>query len=195
VPTGAKKIIVGDIEPVRLARAPEWGAMTIGPASGDNVPDAIRDVTYGRGADGVIDAVAMEAHGSPVGRLAQRAVGVLPKWVAAPLAEQAGVDRLVALMQAIDAVRRGGTVSIIGVYGGAKDPLPMMDLFDKRIQLRMGQAHVTRWVPEILPDLTDDDPLGAEQFATHPVPHDEAPAAYTMFRQKAENCVKVLLEP
>ena len=82
----------------------------------------------------------------------------------------AGVDRLAALNTAIEAVRRGGTISLSGVYGGATDPLPLMRMFDKQIQLRMGQANVWRWVPDILPLLTDGDPLGVDDFATHHVP-------------------------
>ena len=81
-----------------------------------------------------------------------------------------GVDRLAALNTAIEAVRRGGTISLSGVYGGATDPLPLMRMFDKQIQLRMGQANVWRWVPDILPLLTDGDPLGVDDFATHHVP-------------------------
>ena len=87
-----------------------------------------------------------------------------------------GVDRLAALNTAIEAVRRGGTISLSGVYGGATDPLPLMRMFDKQIQLRMGQANVWRWVPDILPLLTDADPLGVDDFATHHVPLAEAPA-------------------
>ena len=89
--------------------------------------------------------------------------------------ERAGVDRLPALHLAIDIVRRGGTISLIGVYGGMADPLPMLTLFDKQIQLRMGQANVRRWVDDILPLLIDDDPLGVDGFATHHLPLDEAP--------------------
>jgi threonine dehydrogenase-like Zn-dependent dehydrogenase len=191
---GVERILAADIERPRLEMAARHGATVIDSSSDDAVK-AILDATDGRGAHGVIDAVGMEAHGSPVASLAQRAVGVLPKRIAAPLAEQAGVDRLVALREAIEAVRRGGTVSIIGVYGGAKDPLPMMDLFDKGVQLRMGQAHVKRWVPEILPHLTDDDPLGTGDFVTHHLPLQDAPRGYEMFQKKDDGCVKVVLNP
>ena len=107
----------------------------------------------------------------------------------------AGVDRLAALNTAIEAVRRGGTISLSGVYGGATDPLPLMRMFDKQIQLRMGQANVWRWVPDILPLLTDDDPFGVDSFATHHVPLDRAPEAYASFREKKDGHVKVLLKP
>jgi threonine dehydrogenase-like Zn-dependent dehydrogenase len=106
------------------------------------------------------------------------------------------VDRLAALRTAIDAVRRGGTVSISGVYGGAADPIPMLDLFDKGVQIRMGQAHVRRWVPEILPLLEqDDDVFGLSDFATHRLPLEEAPKAYAMFQAKQDGAIKVVLAP
>jgi threonine dehydrogenase-like Zn-dependent dehydrogenase len=155
----------------------------------------IREMTGGRGTDSVIDAVGMEAHGSPVGKLAQEMAALLPDGIAAKLMEKAGVDRLTALHMSMDLVRRGGTVSIIGVYGGMMDPFPMLKLFDKQVQLRMGQANVKRWVPEILPLLTDGDPLGVDGFATHRLPLDEAPRAYEMFQKKEDGAVKILLKP
>jgi S-(hydroxymethyl)glutathione dehydrogenase/alcohol dehydrogenase len=110
--------------------------------------------------------------------------------------ETAGVDQTAALQIAIDAVRRGGTISLSGVYGGMADPLPMMVLFDKQIQLRMGQANVKRWVDDIMPLLTgDDDPLGVDTFATHRVSIDDAPQAYADFHAKKNGTVKVLLKP
>ena len=81
------------------------------------------------------------------------------------------------------------------MYGGAADPLPMIQLFDKQIQLRMGQANVKRWVDDILPLLTDDDPLGVDSFATHHVPLAEAPEAYKMFQEKRDGAVKVVFQP
>ncbi len=122
-------------------------------------------MTAGRGTDSVIDAVGMEAHGSPVAKIAQQVTGLLPDAIAKPMMQKAGVDRLNALYSAIDIVRRGGTISLIGVYGGMADPLPMLTLFDKQIQLRMGQANVKKWVDDIMPLLTDDDPLGVDSFA------------------------------
>jgi threonine dehydrogenase-like Zn-dependent dehydrogenase len=109
--------------------------------------------------------------------------------------EKAGLDRLHALYLAIDIVRRGGTISLIGVYGGMADPLPMLTIFDKQIQLRMGQANVQRWVDDIMPLLTDGDPLGVEGFATHRLPLDEAPAAYETFQKKQDGAVKILFQP
>jgi threonine dehydrogenase-like Zn-dependent dehydrogenase len=137
----------------------------------------------------------MEAHGAPGAKLAQQMTSLLPDAIAAPLMERMGVDRLHALHLAIDVVRRGGTISIIGVYGGMTDPLPMLTLFDKQIQLRMGQANVKRWVPEIMPLLTDGDPLGVEGFATHKLPLQEAPRAYDIFQKKDDGAIKILLQP
>ncbi len=126
----------------------------------------------------------------------QRVAGVLPKAISEPLTKKAGIDRLTALRTAIDAVRRGGTLSISGVYGGALDPIPMLELFDKGVQIRMGQAHVKRWVPEILPLLEkDEDLLGLDDFVTHRVPLAEAPAAYAMFQAKQDGAIKVVLQP
>ena len=82
-----------------------------------------------------------------------------------------------------------------GVYGGAADPLPMLTLFDKQVQLRMGQANVKRWVGDIMPLLGDEDPLGVDDFATHRLPLSEAPAAYEMFQKKQDGAIKIVLKP
>ena len=162
----------------------------------DDVAEVLRDLTDGRGPDAVIDAVGMEAHGAPVAKTAQSLAGLLPDVVARKVIEKAGVDSLVALHTAIDAVRRGGTVSLSGVYGGAIDPMPMMDLFDKQIQLRMGQCNVRRWVDELLPLVNDPaDPLGVLDLVTHTVPIDEAPRMYEVFQKKQDGCIKVVLKP
>ena len=152
-------------------------------------------MTDGRGTDSVIDAVGMEAHGSPGAKIAQQATGLLPDAVAEKLMETAGIDRLHAFRLAIDIVRRGGTISLVGVYGGMTDPLPMLTMFDKQIQLRMGQANVKRWADDIMPLLMDGDPLGVEGFATHTLPLDDAPRGYEMFQKKEDGAVKVLLQP
>jgi len=192
---GARAIGV-DLVPERLSLAERHGIETLDAHQIDDVPAEIRERTDGRGADATIDAVGMEAHGSPVAQFAQAATTLLPSGLAAPLMETAGVDRLAALHQAIEAVRRGGTVSIVGVYGGMSDPLPMLKIFDKGLTLAMGQAHVKRWVDELLPLVLDaSDPLGVEQLATHHLPLDEGPAAYAMFQQKQDGAIKVVLHP
>jgi threonine dehydrogenase-like Zn-dependent dehydrogenase len=191
-----RRVIGVDPVPERLARAKARGVETIDLNAVQNVGDAVRDLTAGRGADAVIDAVGMEAHGSPVGTVMQRFANLLPKAVSAPVMKAAGVDRMAAIYTAIDAVRRGGTVSLIGVYGGAADPMPLVTMFDKQIQLRMGQANVKRWTDDIMPLLEDAaDPLGVEQFATHRMPLAEAPQAYEMFQKKADGAVKVVFTP
>ena len=190
------RVIAVDLVPERLERARARGIEVLDLREhGKDLGDVIRDMTDGRGTDAVIDAVGMEAHGSSVTKLAQQVVSLLPDAIAAPMMKVAGVDRLNALYSAIDIVRRGGTVSLIGVYGGAADPMPMLKLFDKQIQLRMGQANVLRWVEDIMPLLTDGDPLGVDTFATHKLPLAEAPRAYEMFQKKQDGAVKILFKP
>jgi threonine dehydrogenase-like Zn-dependent dehydrogenase len=189
-------VLAVDRVPERLARADARGVRTVDLTEvNDKLADVIRDLTDGRGTDSVIDAVGMEAHGSPVAKVAQQLTGLLPDAIAKPMMQKAGVDRLSALYSAIDIVRRGGTISLIGVYGGMADPLPMLTLFDKQIQLRMGQANVKKWVDDIMPLLTDDDPLGVDTFATHTLPLDEAPRAYDIFQKKQDGAVKIILKP
>jgi threonine dehydrogenase-like Zn-dependent dehydrogenase len=144
----------------------------------------------------------MEAHGhdeprgSRLVEAGQKATGLLPDSVAAKLTDRAAVDRLDALHTAVKAVRRGGTVSVSGVYGGEADPMPMMEMFDRGVQLRMGQAHVHRWIDDLLPIVSDEaDPLGLGAFATHHLPLEDAPRGYELFRDKADGCLKVVLQP
>jgi threonine dehydrogenase-like Zn-dependent dehydrogenase len=192
---GAGTVFGADVVPERLERARARGVTVIDSTTQADVVQAVRDATSGRGPDAVIDAVGMEAHGSPLATIAQKATALVPDAIMEKVMQVAGVDRLAALNTAIEAVRRGGTISLSGVYGGATDPLPMMRMFDKQIQFRMGQANVWRWVPDILPLLTDEDPLGVDNFATHHVPLAEATQAYMNFREKKEGHVKVLLKP
>jgi threonine dehydrogenase-like Zn-dependent dehydrogenase len=190
------RVIVVDRIPERLARVRATGAEPIDLDETDDLAEAVRERTSGRGADAVIDAVGMEAHGNPVAEKMIKAVGLLPDAVARPLITHLGFDRLAALHSAIECVRRGGTVSLLGVYGGAADPMPLMQMFDKQIQLRMGQANVRAWTDDLMPlVLDDDDPLGTEDFATHRLPLDEAPAAYATFRAKQDGMVKVVFTP
>lgn len=193
------RVIGVELVPERRAMAARHGIETVDPTGIDDVPAALIEMTGGRGPDSVIDAVGMEAHGSvgaTAGKLAQAAVGLLPDALSQPLIEKMGVDRLTALQNAIGTVRRGGTVSVSGVYGGAADPMPMMDLFDKQIQLRMGQCNVRRWIDDLLPLVEDSsDPLGVLDLTTHSVGLDEAPEAYKAFQEKTDGCIKVVLKP
>jgi threonine dehydrogenase-like Zn-dependent dehydrogenase len=193
---GVERVIGVDPVPERRALAEKYGAETIDPADVGDVTEALLQLTGGRGPEGVVDAVGMEAHGSPVGKAAHAAVGMLPDALAKPMTDKMAIDRLDALRTAIKAVRRGGTVSISGVYGGEVDPLPMMEMFDRGVQMRMGQCHVKRWIDEIMPHVADDaDPLGVQDLATHVLPLDQAPGAYEMFQKKEDGCVKVVLTP
>jgi threonine dehydrogenase-like Zn-dependent dehydrogenase len=190
-----RRVIAVDLVPERLERVRQRGAETIDlNEHAKDVGDVVRDLTDGRGADSVIDAVGLEAHGAPSAKAAQSMTGVLPDALAKPFMQKAGLDRLAAVYTAIDAVL-GGTISLIGVYGGAADPMPLLTLFDKQVQLRMGQANVRRWVDHILPLLDDDDPLGVDSFATNRLPLDEAAEAYQMFQRKHDGVVKVLFQP
>ncbi|KQW50946.1 molecular chaperone GroES [Nocardioides sp. Root1257] len=190
------RVIVVDRVPERLERVRARGAETINLDEVDDLAAEVRDRTSGRGADAVIDAVGMEAHGNPVAEKMIKAVGLLPDAVARPLMTSVGFDRLAALHAGIDAVRRGGTVSLLGVYGGAADPMPLMQMFDKQLQLRMGQANVRAWTDDLLPLVLDDaDPLGTEEFVTHRLPLSAAPEAYASFRAKKDGMIKVVFTP
>ena len=184
-----------DLVPERLARVRARGTEVLDVTEHDDLGAVVREMTDGRGPDAVLDAVGMEAHGSPVAKLAQSVASFLPDALEAKLMERAGVDRLGALYAAIDIVRRGGTISLSGVYGGMADPLPMLQLFDKQVQLRMGQANVWRWVPDVLPLVSNGDPLGVEGFASHHLPLAQAPQAYEKFQKKEDGFVKVVLRP
>jgi threonine dehydrogenase-like Zn-dependent dehydrogenase len=195
---GAGKVIGIDLVPERLARARAHGVETIDleQHDGDDLAEVVRELTDGRGPISVIDAVGMEAHGAPVAKIAHKLTGMLPDALARPMMQNAGIDRLAALHTAIELVQRGGTISLSGVYGGAVSPMPLLQMFDKQINVRMGQANVKHWIDEILPLLSgDEDPLGVDDFATHHLPLDQAPHAYEIFQKKEEGAFKILLEP
>jgi threonine dehydrogenase-like Zn-dependent dehydrogenase len=189
------RVIGVDLVPERLERVRGRGNEALNLEDHDDLPAAIRELTDGRGPDAVIDAVGMEAHGSPVAGIAHKLAAMLPDKLAQPMMENVGVSKLAALYSAIEIVRRGGTISLSGVYGGAADPMPTLQLFDKQIQIRQGQANVKAWIDDILPLLTDEDPLGVDTFATHHVPLSDAPAAYEHFQKKEEGMVKVVFNP
>ena len=193
---GAETVIGLDLVPERLARAAAHGVRTVAVNGTDDLVGVVRELTGGRGPDSVIDAVGMEAHGAPAAKFAQTLVGLMPDTVARKVMERGGVDRLSALNLAVEIVRRGGTISLSGVYGGTADPLNMLQIFDKQLTIKMGQANVRRWVDEILPLLSNgDDPLGVDAFATHHVPLAEAPQAYETFQKKEDGAFKVVFMP
>ncbi len=188
------RVIGVETVPERRAMAERHGIETVD--FNNEVGDHLRDMTAGRGPDAVVDAVSMEAEHSPLGALAQNAVSILPGSLAKKLIETAGLDRMAVLHSALDAVRRGGTVSLSGVYGGVISPMPLMAMFDKQIQLRMGQCNVRRWTDELLPLVEESaDPLGVMDLKTHELPLEQAPEAYKTFQKKEQGCVKVVLKP
>lgn len=187
------RVLAADPVPERRAMATRHGIESY---DLDELSDRVAHATHGRGADGVVDAVGMEAHGNSLVKAAQTAVGALPDPLARPIMQEAALDRTAALLSAIDLVRRGGTVSLSGVYAGNADPLPMKTLFDKQISMRMGQCNVKRWIPELLPLVEHrGDPLGTTDLTTHRVPLSEAPAMYETFQKKEDGCIKVVLDP
>jgi threonine dehydrogenase-like Zn-dependent dehydrogenase len=188
------RVVAVDPVPERRAMAERHGVDTFDLS--DDVAAWLREATDGRGPDAVVDAVGMEAHGNPATALTQSAVGLLPDPVAKKLMTTVGVDRLAAMMLAIDAVRRGGTVSLSGVYAGVADPTPFMTMFDKQLAVRMGQCNVHAWRNELLPLVEDPaDPLGTEDLVTHHAALEQAPEMYDLFRDKRDGCVKVVLHP
>ena len=190
------RVLAVDLVPDRLERTRSHGIEAYDLTQhADDLVDVVRAATDGRGPDSVLDAVGMEAHGAPVAKAVQHATGLLPETIQRKLMETASIDRLHALYLAIELVRRGGTISISGVYGGMADPLPLRVLFDKQIQIRMGQANVLRWVPEIMPLLLDGDPLRTDSFASHHLPLSDAPTAYENFQKKENGSFKVVLQP
>lgn len=186
------------VDPVveRRLMAERYGATVYDLDDDADVAVRIRDATDGRGPDAVVDAVGLEAHGNPGTAFAQTAVAVLPDGIAKPLMKTVGVDRLAALHLAIDLVRRGGTVSVSGVYAGTLDPMPLLTIFDKQLTMRFGQCNVHQWLPDLLPLAEGpSDPLGLEDLATHRVPLEQAPEMYQKFRDKEDGCIKVVLKP
>ncbi len=190
------RVIGVDLVPERLRLAEQHGIEIVNLEAEEDVAGRIRDMTDGRGTDSVIDAVGMEAHGSPVGKMAHKIAGLLPDSVAASMIQNAGTDRLAALVACIETVRRAGTISISGVYGGTATPMNLLQLFDKGVVITQGQAHVKRWIDDIMPLLTDDsDPLDVEGLATHKLPLDQAPHGYEIFQKKQDGAIKVVLQP
>jgi threonine dehydrogenase-like Zn-dependent dehydrogenase len=193
---GAETVIGVDLVAERIARANAHGVIALDLEEHDDLAGHVRELTGGRGPDSVIDAVGMEAHGAPVGKLAHRLTGLLPDFAARKVMETAGTDRLAAIHLAIELVRRAGTVSLSGVYGGMASPMPLLQMFDKQLNVRMGQANVKRWIDDLLPLVSgDDDPLGVEHFATHHMTLDDAPHGYEIFQKKQDGCFKIVLNP
>jgi len=193
---GASRVFAIDLVPERMAMAERHGIEILDSNDHEDISEALRELTGWRGPDSVIDAVGMEAHGSGAGKFAQTAAGLLPDAVSQKLIDKGGVDRLSVVYAAFDTVRRGGTVSLSGVYGGSANPMNFMQMFDKQITLKQGQANVKRWIDDLMPLVSDEaDPLGVMDLATHRVAIDDAPHAYEIFQKKEDGAIKILIEP
>lgn len=165
-------------------------------ADHEEAQELVNERTAGRGADGVVDAVGMEAHGNHVAAALQRATGLLPDALGQKAMQTVGIDRTAALNSAFDLAGRGGVVSLSGVYGGAATPLPMLTIFDKQLTITAGQCNVRNWDQDLLPFVEDiKDPLGVNDLVTHRLPLEQAPEAYEMFQKKEDGCIKVVLQP
>ncbi|MDP8952300.1 MAG: glutathione-dependent formaldehyde dehydrogenase [Actinomycetota bacterium] len=178
---GAGRVIGVDYVPERLALAAKYGVETIDFSAVDDVKELILELTGGRGVDAAIDAVGMEASGSLVASILQTT--------------KLQIDRANALRECMASIRRGGTLSISGVYAGPIQMFELGDLFDMQIQVRMGQANVRMWTDDILPLLGDEDPLGTEDLATHTMPLEDAPLGYEIFQKKQDGAIKCVLKP
>ena len=180
---GAARVIAIDTVPERLQMARDAGAETLD-SMHDPIFERLKDMTGGFGPDACIDAVGMEAHGAN-----------LDYWYdkAKTMAFMA-TDRASTLRQAINSCRKGGIVSIPGVYGGFIDKVPMGAAFQKGLTLKMGQTHVHRYLPKLLQHIEKGD-LDPSFVVTHTAPLDDAPKMYKTFRDKQDGCVKVVLKP
>jgi threonine dehydrogenase-like Zn-dependent dehydrogenase len=178
---GAGRVIGVDGVPERLSLAAKYGIETVDFSAVDDVKELMLGLTDGRGVDAAIDAVGMEASGSIIDSILQTT--------------KVQVDKAHALRECMASIRRGGTLSISGVYAGPIQMFELGDLFDMQIQVRMGQANVRRWVDNILPLLNDDDPLGTEDLATHTMPLEDAPLGYEIFQKKQDGAIKCVLKP
>jgi threonine dehydrogenase-like Zn-dependent dehydrogenase len=181
---GAGRVIVIDRFPERLAMAAERiGAETLNYSAVD-VLDALRELTAGRGPDACIEAVGMEAHES----------GLVGAYDKAKHLLRLQTDRPTAVREAIMACRKGGTVSIVGVFGGFVDKFPLGAAMNKALTLRTGQMHAQRYIPMLLERMVSGD-IDTSHLATHPLPLEQGAAAYQMFEKKIDGCVRAVLHP
>ena len=180
---GADRVIAIDRIPERLQMAAAAKAEIINYEEID-AGEAVTEMTGGRGPDSCIDAVGMEAHGTGLDALYDKA----------KQAVRLESDRPTALRQAIVACRKGGTVSIPGVYGGFVDKVPLGSAFNKGLTMKMGQTHVHRYLRPLL-DRVQKGEIDPSFVITHRMKLDEAPHAYEIFKQKKDNCIKVVLKP
>lgn len=181
---GAERVIAIDRVPERLEMAKtQCGAEVLNYEEVD-VGDALKEMTGGRGPDSVIDAVGLESHGTSIDYWADRV----------KQAARLETDRPIALRQALVACSKGGTVSIPGVYGGFLDKIPMGAAFNKGLTFKMGQTHVHRYLKPLIEHIQRGD-IDPSFVITHTLPLDQAPHGYEIFKQKKDNCIKVVLKP
>jgi threonine dehydrogenase-like Zn-dependent dehydrogenase len=180
---GAGRVIGIDRFPERLLKARSIGALTINYESID-VQEALKDLTGGRGPDRCIDAVGMEAH----------VPGIVGAYDRAKQAMRLSTERPGVLRQAITACRKGGTVSVPGVYGGFVDKLPFGAVMNKGITIKSGQTHVQRYMQPLLQRIERGE-IDPSFVISHRLSLDDAPAGYEMFKNKEDECVKVVLKP
>jgi threonine dehydrogenase-like Zn-dependent dehydrogenase len=181
---GAERVIALDRFSERLRMAEQGGAETVNYELIDDVVEELKERTGGRGPDACIDAVGMEAHG----------VGPVYYYDRARHAMRLETDRPYALRQAIQACAKGGTVSLAGVYGGFVDKFPLGAAFAKGLTLKMGQTHVHRYVRPLLQRIQEGE-IDPSFVTTHRASLDEAPQMYKTFREKEDECIKVVLTP
>ncbi|MFC7643423.1 zinc-binding dehydrogenase [Streptosporangium lutulentum] len=181
---GAEQVIAIDRFPYRLKRAERAGARTLNYEEVD-VLDALRDLTAGRGPDGCIDAVGMEAH---------HPTGPVHAYDRVKQATRMETERPHALREAIMACRNGGTVSVIGVYGGLLDKFPMGSLMNRSLTLRGGQCHVQRYLKPLLGRIRNGD-IDPSFVISHRMRLEDAPRGYEMFKNKQDECNKIVLTP
>jgi threonine dehydrogenase-like Zn-dependent dehydrogenase len=182
---GAERVIVIDRFEYRLRIAREHtGAETLNYEDIDSVPEALKELTGGRGPDACIDAVGMESHHH----------GPLYAYDRAKQAARMETDRAFALREAIMSCRNGGIVSVIGVYGGFVDKFPMGQLMNRGISIKTGQCHVQRYLRPLLERIQEGQ-IDPSFVITHKIPLSQAPNGYEMFKHKLDNCLKVVLKP
>ena len=180
---GAGRVIGIDSVPERLQMAADAGAETLHSLK-DDVFKQLQDMTGGLGPDACIDAVGMESHGAHIDYWYDKAKTMTFM----------ATDRASSLRQAIHCCRKGGIVSIPGVYGGFVDKVPIGAAFNKGLTLKMGQTHVHRYLPRLLQHIEKGD-IDPSFVITHTVPIDDAPEMYKTFRDKKDGCIKVVLKP
>jgi threonine dehydrogenase-like Zn-dependent dehydrogenase len=182
---GAERVIVIDRFEYRLRIARERaGAETLNYENIDSVPEALKELTGGRGPDACIDAVGMEAHHH----------GPLYAYDRTKQAARMETDRPFVLREAIMSCRNGGIVSVIGVYGGFVDKFPMGQLMNRGISIKTGQCHVQRYMRPLLERIQEGQ-IDPSFVITHKIPLSKAPAGYEMFKHKLDDCLKVVLHP